>query len=381
MVVAMLAQVPEVGAAERKNPRAERERVRAQRAQLAGQLDVLTANDQQVRKAVADLEANVGGQQALLADARRGAEQAARDVEMAQAEERQAAQRVGELEARVRTVAVETFMRPPSVDSVTVFTSSRSISEAARKQAMLILGAARELDLLDQLRAARQDVEARRREAEAASTRAEQKKGEIASRLEKLEKAKTQQEGFAAALEQRIESALAESAALEQLDRRLAEQIAQEQARLAAQLRRRGSPRSGGALRVGRVTTVSVRGIQVSPEIADRLEALLAAAEADGIVLRGGGYRDPSAQVALRQAHCGSGDYAVYSMPASECIPPTARPGASMHERGLAVDFTYGGSIITSRSSPAFRWLAANARRYGLYNLPSEPWHWSTNGD
>ncbi len=377
----MLAQVPEVGAAERKNPRAERERVRAQRAQLAGQLDVLTANDQQVRKAVADLEANVGGQQALLADARRGAEQAARDVEMAQAEERQAAQRVGELEARVRTVAVETFMRPPSVDSVTVFTSSRSISEAARKQAMLILGAARELDLLDQLRAARQDVEARRREAEAASTRAEQKKGEIASRLEKLEKAKTQQEGFAAALEQRIESALAESAALEQLDRRLAEQIAQEQARLAAQLRRRGSPRSGGALRVGRVTTVSVRGIQVSPEIADRLEALLAAAEADGIVLRGGGYRDPSAQVALRQAHCGSGDYAVYSMPASECIPPTARPGASMHERGLAVDFTYGGSIITSRSSPAFRWLAANARRYGLYNLPSEPWHWSTNGD
>jgi D-alanyl-D-alanine carboxypeptidase len=52
-----------------------------------------------------------------------------------------------------------------------------------------------------------------------------------------------------------------------------------------------------------------------------------------------------------------------------------------MHERGLAIDFTYQGSIITSKSNPAFKWLAANAKKYGLYNLPSEPWHWSTNGN
>ena len=51
-----------------------------------------------------------------------------------------------------------------------------------------------------------------------------------------------------------------------------------------------------------------------------------------------------------------------------------------MHERGLAVDLTVGGRAITSRSSPAFRWLAANAARYGFFNLPSEPWHWSVNG-
>jgi len=24
--------------------------------------------------------------------------------------------------------------------------------------------------------------------------------------------------------------------------------------------------------------------------------------------------------------------------------------------------------------------MAANAPRFGLRNLPSEPWHWSTNG-
>lgn len=51
-----------------------------------------------------------------------------------------------------------------------------------------------------------------------------------------------------------------------------------------------------------------------------------------------------------------------------------------MHERGEAADFTYRGQIIGSRANPGFRWLKNNAARFGLYNLPSEPWHWSTNG-
>ncbi len=52
-----------------------------------------------------------------------------------------------------------------------------------------------------------------------------------------------------------------------------------------------------------------------------------------------------------------------------------------MHERGLAIDFTCNGSIIGSRSGPCYNWLKANAANYGLYNLPSEAWHWSTNGN
>jgi hypothetical protein len=31
-------------------------------------------------------------------------------------------------------------------------------------------------------------------------------------------------------------------------------------------------------------------------------------------------------------------------------------------------------------SDPEFQWLVANAYKYGLKNLPSETWHWSTNG-
>ena len=52
-----------------------------------------------------------------------------------------------------------------------------------------------------------------------------------------------------------------------------------------------------------------------------------------------------------------------------------------MHEQGLAIDFTYDGRLIQSRSNAGYQWLDANAATYGFYNLPSEPWHWSVNGN
>ncbi|MCX6523582.1 MAG: M15 family metallopeptidase, partial [Actinobacteria bacterium] len=97
--------------------------------------------------------------------------------------------------------------------------------------------------------------------------------------------------------------------------------------------------------------------------------------------LRGGGYRSSAAQVATRRANCGPSYYEIYQKPASQCSPPTAIPGRSMHEQGRAIDFTSGGALITSQSNPAFVWLSSNASRFGMYNLPSEPWHWSTNGN
>jgi probable HAF family extracellular repeat protein len=124
----------------------------------------------------------------------------------------------------------------------------------------------------------------------------------------------------------------------------------------------------------------TVRGITVNAAIADEIEGLLAAAESDGIALTGYGHRDHARQIALRRAHCGTSDYAIYQMPAGQCSPPTARPGTSMHERGEAIDFSCDGMLIRSHSNPCYRWLADHAANYGLYNLPSEAWHWSTNG-
>ncbi|HMJ77433.1 MAG TPA: D-alanyl-D-alanine carboxypeptidase family protein [Iamia sp.] len=124
---------------------------------------------------------------------------------------------------------------------------------------------------------------------------------------------------------------------------------------------------------------VSVRGIEVDQSIAPGLEQLLAAAEADDLSLSGGGWRSRAEQIALRKAHCGESHFAIYEMPSSQCSPPTAPPGSSKHERGLAVDFTHNGAVI-QRGTRADAWLMANAPRYGLHNLPSEAWHYSVDG-
>ncbi len=157
--------------------------------------------------------------------------------------------------------------------------------------------------------------------------------------------------------------------------------------------------------------TVLVGGFRVAPEIAEPLQELLAAAasptppepsegdldeggngpplDPDGteepapppepIIFGGWGYRSTQDQVNLRINHCGYSGYVIFDGPSIGCTPPTARPLHSEHEKGLAIDFTINGEILTS-DSDAFRWLQENAATYGFFNLPSEAWHWSTTG-
>lgn len=125
--------------------------------------------------------------------------------------------------------------------------------------------------------------------------------------------------------------------------------------------------------------TQPIPAIAVNAQIAGQVTALLGAAWSDGIELGGGGFRDREFQIVLRRAHCGTSGFAIFDMPAGECSPPTAQPGRSQHELGLAIDFTQNGSILTPGSS-GFQWMQAHAAEFGLFNLPSEAWHWSTTG-
>jgi D-alanyl-D-alanine carboxypeptidase len=61
-----------------------------------------------------------------------------------------------------------------------------------------------------------------------------------------------------------------------------------------------------------------------------------------------------------------------------------APPGASPHQSGRALDLYLGGrndssNVARLRTLPAYRWLAANARRFGFYPYEREPWHWEYN--
>lgn len=123
----------------------------------------------------------------------------------------------------------------------------------------------------------------------------------------------------------------------------------------------------------------NVQGIVVNSEIAVNVDLMLIAAKKDGITLTGGGFRSMEGQIAARKRNCGGRVYG------GVCRPPTATPGYSNHQMGLAIDFVCNGiGIINIASRPGtkvcFSWLKANAESYGLFNLPSENWHWSING-
>lgn len=132
--------------------------------------------------------------------------------------------------------------------------------------------------------------------------------------------------------------------------------------------------------------TVYVEGYWVHTCIAANFGALMELADSRGVNLHGGwGWRDHFRQHELRRIN-GCPDGWVHGTPeprmspSSRCRIPTARPGHSMHERGLAIDFRCAGRPLNTRRSRCFSFLAENAPRFGFQNLPSEPWHWSING-
>ena len=366
--------------------RQQREQLRAQQAELAGQIDVASATLDELTAALAAIEANVRAQEAQLEQAQNAVAQAEADV--ISAEEAQAAKQaeVDQLRTDLSAIAVDAYVSPPQANSLQVVLDG-DLGSAPERQAFLDIRTSDTADVLERLRAAQEDLEIQADDAAEARERAEQGRIQVEAQLAEVESARQQQAAITAEANLRLQEMLEADAAAASGEAQITAELDQrEQQREAArlvELQRQLSesninrnPVGGG----GNISLTRVGGITVNSQIADQLQGLLSAAAADGIVLGGGGYRDSSSQIALRRAHCGTSDYAIYEMPASQCSPDTARPGTSMHEQGLAIDFTANGSSITSRSSAAFQWLAANAGSYGFRNLPSEPWHWSVNG-
>jgi LAS superfamily LD-carboxypeptidase LdcB len=368
--------------------RQQQRELQRQRAAKAAQLDVQRASVRDVSRALDALEADLRSQRAVVTAARQRTEAQRARAAAAKAAAEQTAAELAVLRATVRRLAVEEYMRGGD-PVVNLEGDAGSPMESVRRRSLLSAAVGRSSDVADQLRSTQEDHEVERRAAATAAEQAAAEQQRLESRLAELDAATEKQEALAAQVESRLEAQLAEADALASVDRRLAGQITAAQAELARRIAatpRRVAPgpartvTPGPARNSGGISLSTVRGITVASSIAGNLARLLDAAEAAGIVLGGGGYRDSSAQIATRRANCGPTNYDIYEKPASQCSPPTARPGQSMHERGLAVDFTSGGGTVRSGSA-AYRWLSANAPRFGFHNLPGEPWHWSTNGD
>lgn len=127
-------------------------------------------------------------------------------------------------------------------------------------------------------------------------------------------------------------------------------------------------------------------GFDVNVSIAQNMANMVRSAEQAGVQLTpvASAYRTFDAQVGLRTSN-GCPD--TYFSSASTCRTPTARPGESNHEEGLAVDFagigkcpSRQGNRCVAPGNAKWNWLEANARQFGLNPLRSEAWHWSVTG-
>jgi len=305
----------------------------------------------------ADLQISVTEQRTSLDAAERAVRRAEAVLRAARSNERGAASRSAVAESALERLAANAYIEVGSLDGALLGLALPGQTEDTRSRAVLKALARDRAAAAARLDSAEKRSKTKRLRAEAALTRAKAERRVGAERLDELETALNER------AVRDYKGAAATSAAADRARRSAAPKPTR-----SASPTRNATPVGGGLM--------SVSGITVDASIANNLGAMLAAAQAAGIDLSGNGYRSQEAQRRLRQQNCPD----PVSSPASACSPATAQPGQSMHEQGLAVDFTSGGSIISSRGSAAFQWLAANAGRFGFANLPSEPWHWSVDG-
>lgn len=379
-VAALATLATVVDAATPDELREQRRDVQAQAAELASEVDAATADVADLEVALAAAQANVDAQQAAVEAANR----AVIDADAAQVA---ALEAITDLELREEQARID--LQNAVIDSYVSFQGFDDLEalgddpwEASRVETLTEIGTGTGLEGLDNLRAIGAELEFQRQLAEQAAVEAETTREEMRIRLAELETALAIEDQLLLEAIERQERRLGEAAALAALEAELSEQIRVEEQRIADAIANRIPPGSGSVTVPpdSDIELVTVGGITVNVLVEDQVRGILAAMSARGFNLGGGGYRSIESQIRLRRANCGTSDYAIWEMPASRCRPPTARPGLSQHEVGLAIDFTLNGRVLRTRDSDVFRALAEIAPQFGFYNLPSEPWHWSTTG-
>jgi peptidoglycan hydrolase CwlO-like protein len=387
-----------------EEPATEAGQVRDRQAMVSVDMDIMLAEGDTITAAIGDLAEHVEAEKQLLTSAELTLSSAQSDLAAADAAVADTQARLDEITLHADAVVIDAFVNPPSDSALDALTAD-SLEDATVKQAILDAQADANAELLGQYEAAMAELETEKAAREEAAAAAEDAKAEAEAAYADVEAAVGQQASFAVEVQRRLDHRLAEADALANVDPALAEEIRAREAEVALALsmldaevqaeraRARAAelaeqadanknitgikPVAGG---VADVACPDGGTVQVAGAIAGQIERLLGDAAEAGYTMCGYGYRDPAEQIAVRRANCGTSNYAIYQAPSSACRPPTARPGTSLHEQGLAIDFTVGSGTIGSTSG-AYRWLKANGSNYGMYNLPGEPWHWSVDGN
>ena len=240
-VVLLIAMIAPAGAT------SDGEQARDERDALAADLDALTASEAELQAAVDALAADVEAQTAAVAAARQAAAVAESEVVQARADLVAKRLEIEALAAQLVAKAVDSFIHAPSSTVLDVIASG-DLSEAARRQSFVDQIVGDEDVILDQLRAAEEDLALQQEAAQAAQERAELRRTETERRLADLAEAHEEQAAALAALNARRQEVLAEIEALEAAEAGLRSSIEQgEQGTTSAER----APSSSGATNGG----------------------------------------------------------------------------------------------------------------------------------
>ena len=211
-------------------PEEKRAAAQSKKAEAAAQLDTLKANDGELEAAVKALDAGVAVQAANTDAAQQALRAAEKSLSSAQSRLAATEAKMADLRAKVSEAAVRAYVHPGG-DTLLEIVRSKDLGEASRRQALLAHVVSSDRDIVDQMRATRQDEQMERENlAEAASVAADRKKAAV-EKLAGLEKARNDQVKLKNALDARIAQVTSEVAAL-----------SREEATLSALIRARQLP-------------------------------------------------------------------------------------------------------------------------------------------
>ena len=362
----------------------EREQIQVEVAAAAVRVDAATADFDTVAQALDDINGLVDLQEAKLADAQQAVRSAEQLVEQAEIRSADIEAESAQIRDQVAQLAVESFTGETGENGqdLTAFLLSDDPSQAARRRSLIEFQTGNLGDALDRMRVLETEAEQVEVDRVRAVEAAVANRTEELSRRSELDEAIDAQTQLLLDVEARLESRLAEASYIDELDASAAAEIRAQEEVIAKRIRAEAAARAAAeaARRAAATPTpaataadmVNAEGFFVHSSVQDQVTRMISDARSAGVTLAGYSFRSPERTAELRVIN-GCPD--VYTASPSSCRIPTARPGSSMHERGLAIDFQ-----SCWRGSDCFVWLSNNAANYGYFNLPSESWHWSTNG-
>jgi murein DD-endopeptidase MepM/ murein hydrolase activator NlpD len=237
------------GSARAASSSARRAQLRERRARLAAQVDALRASDRQLEAAVRALDAQVLASQAQLQAAEQAATAAQQRFEAASSRLAATEQAMARLQQLVVTRAVDAYVDPSRARLSSVLRAA-DVVQAVRKSTLLDVVQQRDREVLDRVRAAREDHAEATRAARAARDLTVARRAAQRQRVAELTRSRAAQARVRDALDGRIAAFRAE-----------ADGLAREEDALVAVVRARQSPpraaRGGAAATAGDARTSS----------------------------------------------------------------------------------------------------------------------------